>query len=83
MPAPLKLRSMGGGSASSASAPEMAVVASVRQFLRSGLRRSVVMEARNRVVLEEELGERRDGEVDLTPPRGPDEALLDEAVAMR
>ena len=47
------------------------------------LPRSVVLEARDRVVFEEELGEERDGDVDLTSPGGPDEALLEEAVAMR
>ena len=40
------------------------------------------MEPADRVVFEEELGEERDGEVDLASPRGPDETLLEKAVAM-
>lgn len=62
--------------------PEVADVRRPRRFPLVLLRRSLVMESADRVVFEEELGEERDGEVDLASPRGPDETLLEKAVAM-
>lgn len=57
------------GRASRASAPSWVDSAFESRFWPEGPRQSFVIETANRVVLEEELGEQRNGEVDLAPPR--------------
>jgi hypothetical protein len=43
---------------------------------------SLVLEGADRVVTKEELGKKRDREVDLSAAGRPDQALLDEAVTV-